>query len=117
MEHLTNESFKEKIFDYENNKEWKFEGDKPTILSFSANWCMPCKTLTPILEELITEYDGNINIYKVDVDEEPMLSTTFGIRSVPSILFIPMDEQPQMTQGALPKNELKEIIKDVLKVE
>ena len=116
IEHLTMDTFKEKIMDFETNKEdWKFEGELPVILDFSAeSWCQPCKILSPILDELAIEYEGKINIFKIDVDEEQELSGMFGIKSVPSILFIPMEGEPQMTQGALPKSKLKEIIHEVL---
>jgi len=114
MEHLTLETFKEKIMDFETNKEWKFEGKLPAIVKYTANWCSPCKALTPILENLSKEYIGKINIYEVDVDAEQELSSFFNIRSVPAMLFIPMKGEPQMSIGALPQSKLKEIIEDVL---
>ena len=114
---LTKETFLEKVFNFVDNKEWKFEGDKPCIIDFYADWCGPCKMIAPILEELSEEYKGKIDIYKVDTEAETELSTAFGIRSIPSMLFCPAGEQPQMAQGALPKHNLEEIIKDVLKVE
>lgn len=117
MEHLTAETFKEKVFDYVNEKEWKYKGDKPAIIDFYADWCSPCKMLAPILEEIDKEYNGKIQIYKINTEEEQELSYAFGIQSIPSILFIPLDDQPRMAVGALPKNNLEEIIKDVLKVE
>lgn len=116
MEQLTKETFKEKIFDYEINKEWQYKGDLPAIIDFYADWCGPCKMVAPVLSELAGEYQGKINIFKVNTDQEPELSGAFGIRSIPSILFIPMGEKPQMAAGALPKHALKNIIKDVLKV-
>lgn len=115
--HLTAETFKEKVFDYVNEKEWKYKGDKPAIIDFYADWCSPCKMLAPILEEIDKEYNGKIQIYKINTEEEQELSYAFGIQSIPSILFIPLDDQPRMAVGALPKNNLEEIIKDVLKVE
>ena len=117
IEHLTAETFKEKVFDYVNEKEWKYKGDKPAIIDFYADWCSPCKMLAPILEEIDAEYNGKIQIYKINTEEEQELSYAFGIQSIPSILFIPLDEQPRMAVGALPKNNLEEIIKDVLKLE
>lgn len=117
IEHLTAETFKEKVFDYANEKEWKYKGDKPAIIDFYADWCAPCKMLAPILEEIDAEYNGKIQIYKINTEEEQELSYAFGIQSIPSILFIPLDDQPRMAVGALPKNNLEEIIKDVLKVE
>jgi len=121
MKNLTNETFKEKIFDYEKvneSNDIEFKNEIPAIITYSADWCSPCKTLHPILEELSDEYEGLIDIYEVNVDTEQELSGAFGIRSVPSILFIPTDgSQPQMAQGALPKTQLVDSIKNVLGVE
>ncbi len=114
MEHLTKQTFHEKVFNYEQNKDWKFEGELPCIIDFYADWCQPCKIVAPILEELSKEYDGKINIYKVNTEEETELAAAFGIRSIPSILFCPADSQPQMAQGALPKETLIKAINDVL---
>ncbi|MHC1705432.1 MAG: thioredoxin [Tenuifilaceae bacterium] len=117
IEYLTAETFKQKVFNYEKNTEWKFEGEKPAIIDFYADWCGPCKMVAPILEELSKEYDGKLNIYKVDTESEQELASVFGIRSIPSLLFIPKDAQPQMAQGALPKDSFKKAFKDVLGVE
>ncbi len=117
VEHLTAESFKEKVFDYENNNEWNYKGDKPCIIDFYADWCQPCKVVAPVLEEISEEYGDKINVYKVDTEKENQLASIFGIQSIPSILFIPMDEQPQMATGALPKETFEQAIKEVLKVE
>jgi len=114
---LTKETFLEKVFNYEKNKEWKFEGNVPAIIDFYADWCGPCKMIAPILEELSDEYGDKINIYKVDTEAEQELSAAFAIRSIPSMLFVPMNEPPQMANGALPKQNLEEIIQQVLKVE
>ena len=116
MEHLSKDTFLEKIFNYEENKEWKFQGDKPAIIDFYADWCGPCKMVAPVLEELSKEYDGKVDIYKIDTEKEQELAGAFGISSIPSILFIPMDGQPQMALGALPKQSFKDAIRDVLKV-
>jgi thioredoxin 1 len=116
VEHLTNETFKEKVFNFEENKEWKFEGDKPCLIDFYADWCAPCKIVHPILEELAEEYNGKINIYKVDTEKERQLAGMFGVQSIPSLLFVPLEGQPQMAMGALPKDTFKKAIKDVLKV-
>ena len=116
LEHLTKESFKEKVFNFELNKEWKFEGKVPVIIDFYANWCGPCKMVAPILEELQAEYGEKLNIFKVNTEEQQELSSMFGIQSIPSILFIPIDGQPQMSLGALPKDTFKTAISDVLKV-
>lgn len=114
MEHLTAQAFKEKVFNYEANQEWKYEGNLPCIIDFYADWCQPCKMVAPILEELSNEYEGKINIFKVNTEEEQELSAVFGIRSIPSVLFCPMNEQPQMAQGALPKQSFKQAIDDIL---
>lgn len=116
MVHLTAAEFKQKVFNYETEKEWKFTGDKPVIIDFYADWCGPCKMVAPVLEELSKEYDGKVQIYKVDTEEEQELAQVFGIRSIPSILFIPMDGKPQMTMGALPKESFVQAISEVLKV-
>ncbi len=107
---LTYETFKTKVFDFEKNQEWKFEGDKPCLIDFWAAWCGPCRMIAPILEELSEEYKDQINIYKVDTEAEQELAAMFGIRSIPSLLFVPMNGKPQMAAGALPKHVLKEII-------
>ncbi len=117
LEHLTKDTFKEKVFNFEANKEWKFEGEKPCLIDFYADWCQPCKIVAPILEELQKEYNGEINIYKVNTEQEQELAGMFGIKSIPSLLFVPKEEQPQMAMGALPKDTLEKAIKDVLKVE
>lgn len=106
---LTAEIFKEKVFDYRQEKEWKYKGDKPAIIDFYADWCGPCKMVAPILEEL-SEERPEVIIYKVDTEAEQELASVFRIRSIPSILFIPMDKQPMMQAGALPKNALEEVI-------
>ena len=114
LEHLTQETFKEKVFNFEQNKDWKYEGDKPCMIDFYADWCGPCKMVAPVLEELSNEYDGKLNIYKVDTEIEQELSAVFRIRSIPSILFIPKDKQPMMQAGAMPKHMLEEIINEKL---
>ncbi|MEM5947290.1 thioredoxin [Spirochaetia bacterium 38H-sp] len=116
-EKITTQEFKEKIFDYQNEKEWNYRGDMPAIIDFYADWCGPCKMVSPVLEEISEEYAGKLKIYKVNTDEEQELSFAFGIQSIPSLLFIPKDEQPQMAVGALPKEAIEQAIKDVLKVE
>lgn len=113
---LTKEEFIKKVMDYRTNpSEWNYIGDKPAIIDFYASWCGPCRMLAPIMDELAKEYAGQIYVYKVNTETETELAQLFGIRSIPSILFIPMEGQPTMTQGALPKAELKRIIEDVLK--
>jgi thioredoxin 1 len=116
LEHLTAETFKQKVFNYELNKEWKFEGTKPAVIDFYADWCGPCKMVAPILEELSSEYAGKIDIYKVNTEDERELSSVFGIQSIPSILFVPVNGQPQMAMGALPKDTFKKAFSDVFNV-
>lgn len=113
---LTKKDFIEKVFDYENKQEWDFQGEIPAIIDFYADWCGPCKALAPVLEELSEAYEGKIKIYKVDTEAEQELSAIFGIRSIPSMLFCPKGEDPQMAHGALPKGQIEKIIGDVLKV-
>jgi thioredoxin 1 len=109
-EQLTKETFLTKVFDYEKNKDWKFNGELPAIIDFWAPWCGPCRMVGPVLEELSEEYKGKINIYKVNTDEEQELGSVFGIRSIPSILFVPIEGQPKMAVGALPKESIKQAI-------
>lgn len=113
--HLTRADFLSKVANFEENPDqWVYLGDKPCIIDFYADWCGPCKTIAPILEELAAEYDGQIYIYKVDTEAEQQLAAEFGIRSIPSLLFCPMGEDPQMAQGALPKDAFKQAIEEVL---
>lgn len=114
IENLTKETFLMKVFDFEKNKEWKFEGNLPCIIDFYANWCGPCKMVAPVLEELSKEFMGKINIFKVDTEAEQELAGAFNIRSIPSMLFVPLKDQPQMSVGALPKESLKKAISELL---
>ena len=114
MEFLTKESFRQKVFDFEQNKEWKFAGELPCIVDFYADWCGPCRMVAPVLEQLSKEYAGKINIYKVDTEQEQELAAMFGIRSIPSLLFCPKEGKPQMAMGALPKEGFVDAINDVL---
>ncbi len=114
MEHLTKQSFLDKVFNYETNQEWKFEGKLPCIIDFYADWCGPCKMVAPILEELSEEFKGKIDIYKIDTEAEQELAAAFGISSIPSILFCPAEGQPQMAQGAMPKDSFKQAINEIL---
>lgn len=113
--HLTKAEFLSKVVNYESNpNEWKYLGDKPAIVDFYASWCGPCKTIAPILEELAAEYGDQIYIYKIDTEAEQELAAAFGIRSIPTLLFIPMEGEPQMAQGAMPKESFKQAIDTVL---
>jgi thioredoxin len=116
-EHLTNETFASKVFDYQKNNEWKFEGTAPAIIDFWAEWCGPCKMISPILEEISSDYEGKLNVYKVNVDEQGEVAAAFGIQSIPSLLFIPMNDMPRMAVGAQPKAAILKLVRDVLKVE
>lgn len=111
---LTTEDFKNKVFNYEIDKEWNYKGALPAIIDFYADWCGPCKMVAPVLEELAKEFDGKIIIYKVDTEAEQELSAVFGIRSIPTFLFIPMEGKPMMQPGALPKNAFKQVIEEHL---
>jgi len=115
-EHLSKAGFIEKVYNFEQNQDWKFEGKLPCIIDFYADWCGPCKMVAPILDELSDEFAGKINIYKIDTEAEQELAGVFGIRSIPSMLFCPVVGQPQMAVGALPKNSLIQAIGDVLLV-
>lgn len=115
VKHLTKKEFMEKVYNYEKNPDkWVYEGDKPAIVDFYATWCGPCKAIAPILEELAKEYAGKIVIYKIDTDKERDLAAAFGISSIPTLLFIPSNGDPQIAQGALPKESLKRAIDDFL---
>lgn len=113
---LTTEDFKQKVFDYTTNQEWKYTGTLPAIIDFYADWCGPCKMVAPILEQLAKQYEGKLLIYKVDTEAEQELSAVFGIRSIPTFLFIPVEGQPSMQPGALPKNVFEKVIEEHLLV-
>jgi thioredoxin len=113
-EHLTKDLFLQKVFDFEKNQEWKFRGEIPAVVDFWAPWCGPCRVLGPTIDELSKEYNGKVNFYKVNTEEEQELAEVFGIRSIPSILFIPIEGKPKMALGALPKEALKQAIEKEL---
>ena len=117
IELLTKETFKEKVFNWEVNKEWKYEGSVPCVIDFYADWCGPCKMVAPLLEELQNEYGDKLVIYKVNTEEQQELASMFGIQSIPSFLFVPVEDKPQMAMGALPKQTFEKAFSDVLKVE
>ena len=113
--YLSTADFKEKIWDYEANpNEWKYKGELPCIIDFYADWCKPCKLIAPIMEELAVEYKGKVNIYKINTEKQRELSRVFGIRSIPAVLFVPTEGQPQMSTGALPKETFKQVIDEFL---
>ena len=113
---MTNEMFKTQVFNYEKNKQWKYEGKLPAIIDFYADWCGPCRVLSPRVEEIAKQYEGKIVVYKVDTDTERVLAQSMGIQSLPTLLFIPLQGQPTATMGAVPKETLLKAIKEVLLV-
>jgi thioredoxin len=115
--HLTTEEFKNKVFNYDVNKEWKYSGELPAIIDFYADWCGPCKMVAPILQEIAKDYNGKLIVYKVDTESERELAATFGISSIPTLLFVPMTGQPQAAMGALPRQSFDRAIKDVLLID
>jgi thioredoxin 1 len=113
---LNKESFKKLVFDFDNEKEWKFAGERPAIVDFYADWCGPCKMVTPILEEISKEYNGLVDVYKINVDIEQEVAGAFGVSSIPTILFIPKEGQPRAAQGALPAQAFRDVIADVFAI-
>lgn len=112
---LTKADFLTRVFNYEKNPgKWTYEGKKPCIIDFYADWCGPCRKLSPILADLATKYKDKIIVYKIDTDKERELAQTFGISSIPTLFFIPLGDAPQVTRGLLSKDDLEKIINDVL---
>jgi thioredoxin len=111
---LDTQGFKDRIFNYETEQEWKFKGDKAAIIDFYADWCGPCKAVASVLEELSEQYKDEVVIYKVDTDKEAELSSLFAIQSIPTLLFIPVNGNPMVQKGALPKNILQQVIEERL---
>jgi len=117
IEHLTSESFKAKVFDYTSKSDWKYKGNLPCLIDFYADWCKPCRSISQMLEELAGEYKGKLYIYKVDTEQEIELAALFRVQSIPSLLFVPIADQPKMALGALPRETFVKAFKEVLKVE
>lgn len=113
METLNKSTFKSKVFDFETNKQWTFKGERPAIIDFYADWCAPCRALSPVLNELSKEYEGKVDIYKVNTQTDPELAAMFGVRGIPALLFIPKQGQPAMSAGFQPKNALKDTIQQL----
>ena len=111
---LTNETFKKIIFNYDVNKSWKYEGSKPAIIDFYADWCPPCRQLSPLVEEIAKEYEGKIVVYKVNTDNEKALAQSLGITSLPTLLYIPLKGEPQITVGMIPKETLVKTVNEIL---
>jgi thioredoxin len=115
VEYLSYNTFLTKVWDFESNsQEWVYEGDVPCVIDFYADWCGPCKRVAPIMDDLAAKYDGKVKIYKINTDKERQLSAAFGIRSIPSVLFVPMTGKPMMQTGALPKDQYIKIIEEEL---
>ena len=114
VRYLTTSQFSERVFDYKNNKDWKFKGDKPCVIDFYTTWCGPCKRLAPIMEELSQTYCDQVVFYKVDTERERELAYLFGINSIPQVLYIPMEGKPMLLQGLYPKENIVQIIEEFL---
>jgi thioredoxin len=117
METLTLQSFKDKIFDFESSQEWAYKGAKPAIIDFYADWCGPCRALAPIIEQVATTYSGLVEIYKVDTEASPELAALFGIRGIPSVLFIPMTGEPAMNAGVIPEEGFDQAIAEIFEIQ
>lgn len=116
VKNLTTKEFKEQVWDFEKNKDWKYEGDKPAIIDLYANWCPPCKKLSPILEEIQKQYGKKIQIYKVDVDKEPQLAQLFNASSIPMMIFVPKSGKPFAVTGLRPQEQIEQIIAEKLEI-
>lgn len=112
--YLTEQTFKDQIFNYEKNSEWKYEGTKPAVIDFYADWCAPCRELSPLLEEVAAEYGDKIILYKIDTEKEKNLSQVLGIEALPTLLFIPLTGKPQVSMGLVSKEVLKQSINQIL---
>ena len=113
---MTNDMFKQLVYNYEKNKEWKYEGTKPAIIDFYATWCPPCRELSPLVEQIAHQYSGKIVVYKIDTDKEKLLSQMLGISGLPTLLFIPLKGKPQASMGFIPKEAIVKTINDVLHI-
>ncbi|MDD5508560.1 MAG: thioredoxin [Bacteroidales bacterium] len=112
---LTKATFLKKVWNYEKNPDqWIYEGDKPCMIDFYADWCKPCKMVAPIMDELAAEYKGKIYVYKIDTQVERELAQVFNVTSIPRVLFVPKHGEPQMSVGALPKPTFVQAINEVL---
>ena len=116
--YLTTDEFKDLVWNYEANpQEWVYNGEIPCVVDFYADWCKPCKIVAPIMDDLADHYKGKVQIYKVNTDNERELATVFQVRSIPSILFVPMEGRPAMQAGAMSKEDYIRIIdENILKI-
>ena len=110
---LTTESFKNKIADI-SQKEWKYVGDRPAIIDFYADWCAPCRIIAPTIEELAKRYNGELYIYKVNIDDAPELAEKFRISAIPTIIFVPMQGEPITERGIISMEGFEKYIKEYL---
>lgn len=113
METLTSSSFKEKVFDFEAAETWQFKGERPAIIDFYADWCGPCRAMAPVLGEISAEFSGRMDVYKVDTEADPELAAIFGVRAIPSLLFVPKEGPPTMAAGFMPKESLHDAIEEI----
>jgi thioredoxin len=112
---ITKEDFLTKVADYKKSPEkWVSLAEKPIIVDFYANWCKPCKMISPILDKMAEKYADKIIIYKVNVDKEKELAKEIGINSIPTLIFVPKDGEPQIMVGAKSEEELDKFIQEVL---
>jgi thioredoxin 1 len=116
MEILTVESFKEKVFNFEQSKTWNFQGPRPAIIDFYADWCGPCRMLAPILEEVEKSYSGKVDVYKVNTEATPELAALFGVRGIPSLLFVPMIGEPAMSSGVIQEDGFEKAILELFNI-
>ncbi len=117
VETLNLQTFKSKVFDFEQSKEWKFQGPRPAIIDFYADWCGPCRMLSPVLERVAEQYKGAVDIYKIDTEASPELASLFGVRGIPSLLFVPMIGEPSMSSGFMPDESFEQAIKEIFSIE
>lgn len=117
METLNIATFKEKIFDFETSKNWTFKGSRPAIIDFYADWCGPCRMLAPVLQKVSEDYENSVDIYKIDTEASPELAALFGIRGIPSLLFIPSQGEPAMSSGFMNEESFEQAISELFQIQ